>query len=360
MHIYIDESGIFAPSESESHWSTVGAIVVPDNSLDDSKEALKDLKLNLGLKVEDEIKRNRPDCSSLPFEDFIVNLDRLGCTLHAISISGEALQGKALERHRQSTIAAIKNYAKIKGISDRFYDDACTLINQLSAQQFSQCILQTHLVCELLEKIIPYYAEISPESLGEFFWEFDRKNIVETNFEAAFKMLYVGQVQSTTSSRPLPIILSPKKNYGYFFKSFCLIEGANADRLDVAKMFGADLSAFGSALGTFNISGLLENSFKLVDSKSSPGIQISDLLVSSVNRCLKGNYTDNEKMASLLGRLMINSGKSNARALGLLRFSDTREITGHIGEIINLMDTSSHKLFSEEFMQNSSLYYEKI
>lgn len=362
MHIYIDESGIFAPSEVESQWSSVGALVVPDNAVDETKTALETLKIALGVEVNEEIKRQRPDCSSVPYEFFITKLNQIGCTLHVVSTSGGLLQGDQLEKHRVSTKQAINKYFEIKGKPESLCQDACSLIDKLSAQQFSQCILQTYLVSDLVEKTIPHYARVSPESLGQFFWEFDRKDVVETSFEQAFQMIYVGRVQATSSYRPLPLIQSPDRNYGYFFESFVLNDEASErpNMLDVANMFGNDLSVFGSSLGAFNVSSLLVNSFKLVDSKTSSGVQVADLLVSSVNRCLKGNYTNNEKMASILGGLMINSPKSNVRAISLMGFSETRELKDSTGMLVNLMDENSKKLFSEEFIRNSERYYQKI
>lgn len=355
MHIYIDESGIFAPSEAENQWSTVGALVVPDNAVDEIKIALETLKLSLGFGVEEEIKRQRPDCSSLPYEQFLTKLEQIGCTLHVVSTSGGLLQGELLQERRASTKNAIKRYVEIKGELESLCQNSCSLIDKLSAQQFYQCILQTYLISELIEKIIPHYAKVSPESLGQFFWEFDRKDVVETSFEKAFKMLYIGRVQATSSLRPLPLLQSPDRNYDYFLKSFALNNGASGPDgiLDVANMFGADLSIFGCSLGAFDVSNLLANSFELVDSTTSSGVQIADLLVSSVNRCLKRNYTNNEKMASLLGTLMLNSPKPNVRAISLMSFSETRELKGSTGGLVNLMDENSKKLFSTEFIRNS-------
>ncbi len=34
MYIYIDESGLFSTSDNENSWSSVGTIVIPDESLE--------------------------------------------------------------------------------------------------------------------------------------------------------------------------------------------------------------------------------------------------------------------------------------------------------------------------------------
>ncbi|MEZ9558385.1 DUF3800 domain-containing protein [Vibrio splendidus] len=358
MYIYIDESGLFIPTEVEEQTSSVGALVVPDNAVSEMESALQTLKVEIGVGVDKEIKRPRPDCQSIPFEDFIAKLNHLGCTLHVISTSGGPLQGERLEKHRESTKQAILRFAGIENKSQSLCEEVCSLIDNLSSQQFSQCILQTYLISELIEKVIPYYAKLSPESLEKFIWEFDRKDFVETTFERVFKYLYIGRVQATSSINPLPLIQSPDRNYGYFFRSFAANHGSNekAKLQNIATLCGGDLSHIGDALGTFEVSSLLANSFSLVDSRDSLGVQIADLLVSSVNRCIKGNYTDNEKMASLLGKLMINSPKRNVRAVSLMGFSETRPLGGLAGKVINIMDDNSNRLFSEVFISNRERY----
>ncbi|KHA58708.1 hypothetical protein NL53_20410 [Vibrio variabilis] len=61
-------------------------------------------------------------------------------------------------------------------------------------------------------------------------------------------------------------------------------------------------------------------------------------------------------MASLLGKLMINSPKRNVRAVILMGFSETRPLGGIAGKVINIMDDNSHRLFSEVFISNRERY----
>ena len=71
MYIYIDESGLFSTSDNENSWSSVGAIVIPDESLEKVENALNRLKQVNKLNNSEELKRNRPDSSSESFIYFI-------------------------------------------------------------------------------------------------------------------------------------------------------------------------------------------------------------------------------------------------------------------------------------------------
>ena len=57
MYIYIDESGLFSTSDNENSWSSVGAIVIPDESLEKVENALNRLKQVNKLNNSEELKR---------------------------------------------------------------------------------------------------------------------------------------------------------------------------------------------------------------------------------------------------------------------------------------------------------------
>lgn len=68
MKIYIDESGLFdVPDQKgkvDKAWCTVGALTVPHFSEAKVLAALAELKHELGIKPDQEIKKSRPspDC----------------------------------------------------------------------------------------------------------------------------------------------------------------------------------------------------------------------------------------------------------------------------------------------------------
>jgi hypothetical protein len=165
MYVFIDESGLFLPSEKTTQWSTVGAIVIPDTSIDDVNSALIKLKKENGLEHDQEFKKNRPDSENQSFLRFLNSLTEYKCTLHVSSQTGSITEKEGVLEHREKTINGINNYLREKSKSGIEYDNIINMMNQLSPQQYNQCILQTYMIASSLGKIITrHYSKISSYS----------------------------------------------------------------------------------------------------------------------------------------------------------------------------------------------------
>lgn len=358
MHIFIDESGLFVPQKEHHKWSSVGALVVPDKSLSSLETALKKLKQAHGVDATDEFnKNNRPDCSSDAFYDFLKEIDLAGCVLQITATNGSPIEAEGLIQNRESTKEGIAAYArKIPAAADSV-EILSRLIDQLSAQQYNQCMLQINLIFDVLSKIITHYSKVIPEELGGFSWVVDRKDLTETAYERVFKYLYSGLVSAYSKSRPPAMVCGGDRDYSYFFMEYSSSVGK---AIKYAKdIYDVDLSDLSKNLMAVDLGGLLHRDFTLQDSKESFGLQSIDLLVSSVNRCLKRNYTDNEKMATALGRLMINSPLTYGRALTIMGHRPTEFMEGEAVSLVQLMDNASKKLFSELYRASYSRHLDQ-
>lgn len=353
MHIFIDESGIFSTeSKSLSAWSTVGGVVIPDVSLDAVGLSLGKLKNSHNLDINEEFKINRPDCTSEPYQEFLKSLDKVGCTLHALSTRSSPATPDNLDFHKSLTIAAIRNYAlKCQDITSHG-ETVVALVQSLKAQEYNQCILQAQSIYNMLPKIISYYAKVLPGEIGRFKWVIDRKNISENAYERCFKELYVGLIM-VRSMKQYSSLLSDR-DYSAFYNKFSPDVSMSDLVRNTKEELGIDRGYIDKSFIPVNFGAILQDEFSLEDSKRSTGIQVADLLVSSVNRCLKRNYTENEKMAKALGRLMINAPRIEERSLMVLGYGPTRPIANSPGKLINLMDASSKQLYSEVFRKNFS------
>ncbi|MBS3021401.1 hypothetical protein DJFAAGMI_04173 [Comamonas sp. PE63] len=355
MHIFIDESGLFSVSSKSQAWSTVGGVVIPDGSLEKVGESLAKLKAEYGLGIDEEFKRNRPDCASEPYQEFLKSLDKAGCTLHAVSTVSDSASGvEDLEKHRDSTIAAIRNYSSSKERDLELYaEEVVALVRSLSRQEFNQCILQVQMICEMLPKIISHYAGILPEELGRFKWVIDKKNINKENkYEKCFKDIYIGMIMVGSANQNSAIITG--RNYEAFNRAFSPKVNTGELLRSFSKETGIDRSHLKNSIVPVSFSKLLENEFSLEDSKRSIGLQVADLLISSVNRCLKQNYTNNKKMAKALGRLMINSPRVDGWSLTVRACGNPRSIKNAPANLIKLMDASSKHLYSKKLKENYS------
>ena len=61
-----------------------------------------------------------------------------------------------------------------------------------------------------------------------------------------------------------------------------------------------------------DIQKIVRDDISFIDSKTSPGIQIADLLASGVRRLLRQGFSDNKSAATLLGQLMIQQAHNDS------------------------------------------------
>lgn len=347
MYIFIDESGIFLPSDNINQWSSVGALVVPDESLLKVKQALFKLKKDEGIEKDEEFKRNRPDSNSKPFLLFLKRLKKYKCTLHVSSENGSENDLNATNKHREETINGIKNYCIKKDISTTEYNEIEKKIKQLSTQQYNQCIHQSYMVNNLISKVISLYAQISPQSLEKFIWAIDQKNNNETNYDKIYKMLHIGLIEVASKNTPFHILQIKKTNLSYFNNSYLINNKIEIEKSikETKLLYKKDFKENEEYIQAIDLKKLLLDNYTLMNSEESFGLQIADLLVSSVNRCLKGNFSDNSAMAKLLGKLMVNSHRKNHKAILLTSTSGTSNIPDVTSRLINIMDEESINLY---------------
>lgn len=355
MQIFIDESGIFAPHKGAQQWSSIGAVTVPEDSLPALESALSRIKSAHHINPDKEFpKNNRPDCSSNAFYIFLEELNSAGCTLQICATNGSPLEDEGLERHRKDTVKATEAYAKKFPAALAMAEETTRAITQLSPQQYNQCIIQVHLIAETLTKIISYYSKQQPKALASFTWIIDRKDGVETRFETVFKTICAGLLSSQFASHPPPLQFGPGHDYLPFANAFSPVEAMWELVETTKRLHEVDLSDLANHLMAVDLGSLVRGDLRLENSEKNAGIQVADLLVSSTNRCLKRNFTDNKKVATALGRLMINSPSVDGRALSISGHRPTAPLTGEVASLVQLMDDSSKKLFSEAFRENYS------
>jgi len=87
-----------------------------------------------------------------------------------------------------------------------------------------------------------------------------------------------------------------------------------------------------------NVGMLVRENLEFVDSKSNEGVQIADLLASGIRRCLRHEFSENERAASLLGRLMVQNYKGKP-PIQLLGFSqDQPVVDDDAGKMVQIME----------------------
>ncbi|UCZ75744.1 DUF3800 domain-containing protein [Dickeya zeae] len=363
MKIFIDESGIFAPIDKAAAWSTVGALTVPESSMPGLTNALRDLKRALGVDIENEIKKNRPDSNQSCFINFLKKLKHLNCTLHIATTNCSLLKESELNEHRQRIIQAINNF-KEKQRSElspeqfekaaHHIDSTISTLEKIALQEYVQCLMQSYLQSLMIEKIIYFYSLKDPKTLSSFSWVIDQKSEKGNKFEVTYKNIMPGLIETNSVKRNKVLPVSAKTNYSYLKENY-VPEDISIDNESVNyynKIHNKDLTSIRGYLAAIDYYKILNNDMNISESSGNVGLQVVDLLVSSINRCLKGNFTNNKKMAAILGSLLLNSPRINEQAITMMILTNNNEPHEFDGEILKIIDENAIELYNENFRKN--------
>lgn len=369
MKIYIDESGLFSKHSDQNNidkaWCTVGAITVPDHTEKKVDCALINLKKSLNLKPTDEVK-NRPDPGSKCFIAFLEALKEANCTVHAMTTNRSILCDEKTNEHKRSQIEARERYLKLEGGKfsskklldlQNELDIIRELIDKSSIQEYNQIILQSALISFMLDKVISFYAKKAPRELSRFTWIYDRKNdnpkIGAHTFESLFLKFMPPSVEVSYIREPRGLLYF-KKGYKYFLENFGLSSGnigmPDEEIYNRIRIYGIDYSKYSKLMLPFDFYKLLSDASGFDDSANTPGLQVADLVVSSINRFLRGNVDNKTKVAKLLGGLTVNSPRQDFPSVPLLRFYESIEAMPEFSdENLKLLNSFSRTLYTPEF-----------
>ncbi|MGB7200811.1 MAG: DUF3800 domain-containing protein [Pyrinomonadaceae bacterium] len=303
MHIYIDESGIFNnPDKKGSAPSCVGALIIPTSK---KKEVFKEfdaLKHRWG-KSGQEVKGSKLDESQvaavvalLQKYDVLFEVSTIDMALHP----DEALTEYKKVQTEQITASitpahqphVVKQANEIKAA-----------FQAMSIPLFVQAFLMLYLIPRVLLHGVLYYARRIPEELQWFYWQIDAKETQSLlDYEKAWSTIIY--VTMSTQSLNNPISFVEGGDYSYLDKFY---KDVSRDAETLTEM-GLDPDE----LKSINLGKILGEHRAFQDSKTSLGLQLADILVTSTRRALRGNL--GQAGWENIGRLIINkqiTGKGN-------------------------------------------------
>lgn len=299
MIIFIDESGSFVRANQLGAWNAIAAYVIPEHIQSATKSKLIALKTRSGVVKETEIKLK--DVTEENYFNFLLELGSLdGRLFVAVTDAGlNTIDNIISHRHEQAEKIR-KNiplmiYDSGKQSVARFADD----VESLSPQLYVQLQCQTLLLHDIVKRGLLFFVQRYPKTLRRFKWRIDQKNSPKALFESTFKTFAPMLLQSISLRDP--VIFLQEADYSYF-RPYEYgpddvpphIEAATHRKLE----------------GGVNIGKLLRENLDFPNSKDDLGVQIADLLASGIRRCLRKGFSDNQKAAELLGRLMVENLKS--------------------------------------------------
>lgn len=282
MKIYIDESGIFSnPSGKKEVVSCVGGLVLPDRMRGQIVKGYKRLLKKWGVTGYKEIKGNM--LTERMCNDVIVMLSSYEVMFTAVVVDCGYQSTEAVMEHKHA-----QGEKLIKCISKEFNNSlieslysACCQLEKMSAQLYLQSLCMTLLAHSIIQNATLYYAQNSPETLGNFSWNIDAKSEQITNYEKWWSTIVSSFLQSRSLTEPF--IELEEGNYNAF-ERFNNKTGKVPDHLKT--VFKGDAHNFMSS----DIRKIMREDMNFSDSKEEYGLQLVDILTNCLGRSLRGNF----------------------------------------------------------------------
>jgi hypothetical protein len=298
MQLYVDESGSFIPGAPQlGSWCVVAAYVQPEAAQGAAQAALACLKHASGRDPTNEIKlRDLDEASYLTLLETLAGLDG---TMYACAVDAHHNSLAVVEQHLAGQLAAVReNIPRVHAAHVRAGLSAqADRYAAMSPQLYLQQVCQFQLLAAIIRQAVLYYVQRHPESLARFAWRIDQKNAVNSIFDEALRH-YVGPMLQGISFRaPSPMLIG--SDYSHFRRFFY----EDGPPVYLKETYGLEVG------DGFNITKVMHEDLRFVDSDQDEGVQIADLLASGLRRCLRGGFANNLAMADALGRLMVDAPK---------------------------------------------------
>ncbi len=331
MNIYVDESGSFVNAPTTGSWNAVAALAVPEAARKNIEHAFRYLR---GIKGHALAEIKIRDLSEDSYLQFLGRLNSLDIALFCTATDAGLNTEERVKKHQEGQVAGVLEHInKMKYQRGKEgVELVASQLRQLSPQLYVQLMCQIDLMYDVVSRVIPYYAQRNPAALAQFRWRIDRKNDTKTDFEEAFEKLSPALLQTRSIEEPLMMVK------GFDYSKMGQYEFPNGEPPEYLKeVYGINVE------GGLDIQKLIRGDIKFEDSKQSWGLQIIDLIVSGVRRCLRLRFSNNEGAARALGKLLIQA-KHNGPSINLLSFGEETVLDKATARVVHLMSMSSRPM----------------
>lgn len=330
MDISIDESGSFTLSAKDAEaWCVVAAYMSPETEKRKYTKLLDQLKRKQGKSKLEELKLH--EISEESYFCFLEGLGSLKGVLFAVATDSHFNSKDFVAKHQFHQAEAIgRNIDKMKYEGGR--EGTRILKSQLESlphQLYVQLTCQIQLMLSVINRGICYFVQRNPNSLSSFRWRIDQKEPSrKTDFEDAFEKFSPALLQTFSIDDPSPAL------------DWCDYRPMREFMLDKGELPGYLINEFPELKGEqgLNIQKIIRGDIAFVDSKSTINVQVIDLLASGLRRVLKSGFTNNERAAQLLGRIMVQE-EQNKPPLKLVSFgsSDDKRLGDSSSKAVKIM-----------------------
>lgn len=202
-------------------------------------------------------------------------------------------------------------------------------LESLPNQLYVQLLCQVNLIHDVINRGISFYAQRRPVTLREFRWRIDQKNTTKTVFEDAFEKIAPPLLQARSIREPIIWV----RGFDYrHFSNYEFAEGESPDYLQTE--YGLP------PMEGFNIQKLFRGNLEFVNSNSSDGVQIADLLASGLRRVLKNAFDNPQAVARAIGRLSVQNIRGK-QSINLISLGDERSLHEKTATLVRRIDNAS-------------------
>lgn len=342
MHIFVDEAGTFAASCQEGSFSLVTGYVIPERHMRLATNVLRTFKVANGFRHDVEVKRK--DVSE---QGYFSLLEELGQQVDAIAfaVASDAAYNADARNHQSAQVAKI-----LEGEPSMVYPEGKLMVREMAAtidrlavQQWIEIACRTRLAWQIIRQASIYYAFRTPATLGAYRWMFDQKDVTKNYFDDTFSSVTLPLTQSLMAHHP-----------------FLQIEGGDYSHFQRFYTHKPYPSWLPKVRGPGKLGNVVDAGFmwrehlQFVDSKSHPGVQLADLVSSGLFGLLHQRFSDNDRAARLLGRLM-TTPKRGHTVIDLVSLGATVDhtIDQRLANLLHLMKASSRHLLRRPGVRTS-------
>lgn len=331
MNIYIDESGSFANASATNKWNAVAALAVPESARKKLHSIVHKVKVDCGEPASLEVKLHQ--VSEDLYIQFLSQLQQLNVLVFCTATDAGRNTKEQVAEHQAFQVGGVlKHIDKMKFEEGRRGAElVASQLKKLSPQLYVQLVCQINLMYDVVSRSINYFAQRTPSTLRQFMWRVDQKNSERPVFEEAFEKLSPALLQSRSIEEPMIMV----RGFDYsHMKQYELPDGPP----DYLKQdYGIDVE------DGFDIQKMIRGDIKFMDSKESIGIQAADLIASGVRRCLRKEFCNNEAIAVLLGKSMLQA-QHNAPPINLVTFGTDEPLPQETAHLVRLMVKASRQM----------------
>ena len=278
MNIFIDEAGIFVkPPENKCAISCIGALILPENKTKAIYSKFEALKNKWGFNNL-EVKGSQLNESQV--NSVIELLQKYNVIFEVIAIDMNIQDDNNITAHRME-----RAYKMVDIITDEFnpalvenLHKTKKEIENLPNQLYVQMSLTIELLINILQKTTLYYSLRLPKELEFFNWTIDAKSHDITTSEKLWSKLVLPLTQSSSFKKP--VVFIKEGDYSYYRKSRTVNKIPNYLKEHIGHKNPEEFT---------EINSIFQENLKFKDSKESLGLQLSDILTTSIRRSMNGN-----------------------------------------------------------------------